>query len=71
MLWRDHARSGCVEVTEPKVYVAEFGDSAVVYEIKYWLSDPRTLEITDALRTSIWYHLNRRQMRIPFSDWRA
>ena len=59
--------AGVLQEPAPKVYVAEFGDSAVVYEIKYWLIDHAHFnEITDALRTSVWYELKRHQMRIPF-----
>ena len=51
----------------PKVFLAEFGESAVVYEIKYWLSDhARFNEITDAVRTNVWYELARRGLRVPF-----
>jgi CRP-like cAMP-binding protein len=58
---------GVLKAPAPKIFVVDFGDSAVVYEIKYWLSDhARFNEITDAVRTNVWYELNRRGLRIPF-----
>lgn len=48
------------------VFLHRFGDSAVEYEIKFWLDDhARYNEITDAIRTNAWYELSRRQMKIP------
>jgi small-conductance mechanosensitive channel/CRP-like cAMP-binding protein len=61
------AAPGVLKEPSPKVFVVEFGDSAVIYEIKYWLNDhSRFNDITDAVRTNIWYELNRRQFNIPF-----
>ena len=49
------------------VFLHHFGDSAIEYEIKFWLEDhARWNQITDAIRTNAWYELSRRQMRIPF-----
>ena len=51
----------------PKVYLVAFGESSVNYEIKFWLEDHAQFnEITDAIRTNLWYELQRRQIRIPF-----
>jgi small-conductance mechanosensitive channel/CRP-like cAMP-binding protein len=59
--------AGVLKEPAAKVYVVEFGESAVIYEIKYWLSDHAHFnEINDALRTSIWYELHRSGMQIPF-----
>lgn len=56
---------GVLKEPAPNVFVAEFGDSAMVYEIKFWLHDhARFNEITDAVRTNVWYELNRRAMRV-------
>ena len=58
---------GVLKEPAPKIFVVEFGDSAVIYEVKYWLNDHgRFNEVTDAVRTNIWYELNRRNLRIPF-----
>ena len=57
--------AGVLKEPAPNVFVAEFGESAMVYEIKYWLHDHAQFnEITDAVRTHIWYELNRRAMRV-------
>lgn len=51
----------------PNVFLLNFGDSAVVYEIKFWMDDhARYNEITDTIRTNAWYELNRRRIKIPF-----
>ena len=51
----------------PNVFLVNFGESAVVYEIKFWMDDhARYNEITDSIRTNAWYELNRRRIRIPF-----
>ena len=51
-----------------KVYLIDFGESAVQYEIKFWLMDGRLLaDIIDGVRTNVWYELNRRGIRLAFS----
>jgi len=58
---------GVLASPKPAVFLVEFGDSAVVYEVKYWLADhARFNEITDRVRTNLWYELKRNGMRIPF-----
>ena len=43
-----------------------FDDSGIRYELKYWIDDARRYpEISDVVRTNIWYELDRRG--IPFS----
>ncbi|SRR5579862_79447 len=51
----------------PKIFLVEFADSAVIYEIKFSLED-HTLynEIVDNIQTNVWYALNREGIRIPF-----
>src|ERR1043166_2779198 len=59
--------SGVLSTPAPKIYLIEFGDSAVVYEIKFWLEDhARYNDITDAIRTNVWYALQRAGIKIPF-----
>ena len=59
--------AGVLKEPGPKVYVVDFADSGVTYEIKYWLSDHAHFnEINDNVRTNMWYELNRHGMRIPF-----
>lgn len=51
----------------PKVYLKEFGDSAVIYEIKFWFErDDLFNDIMDSVRTNIWYELNRNNIKIPY-----
>src|ERR1043165_7501923 len=50
-----------------KVYVMDFADSAVVYEIKFSMGNHRAYnDICDAIRTNIWYEFRRQQITIPF-----
>jgi CRP-like cAMP-binding protein len=51
----------------PKVFLVEFADSAITYEVKYWIHNHGAYnEITDALRTSIWYGLRRAGIAMPY-----
>jgi small-conductance mechanosensitive channel/CRP-like cAMP-binding protein len=51
----------------PKVFLTNFGDSAILYEVKFWMEDhARYNETVDAIRTNIWYELQRQQIKIPF-----
>ena len=51
-----------------KVFLIDFAESAVQYEIKFWLMDGRVFpDIIDAVRTNVWYELNRRGIRLAFS----
>jgi CRP-like cAMP-binding protein len=51
----------------PKIFLHAFGDSAVVYEVKYSLDDEsRFNDIHDAIHTNIWYEAKRAGLTIPF-----
>jgi small-conductance mechanosensitive channel/CRP-like cAMP-binding protein len=51
----------------PVVRVADFGDSAIVYEILYWLTDYMWAhEVEAAIRERIWYLFRRHGLEIPF-----
>lgn len=51
----------------PKIFLVDFADSAVTYEVKYWINDHAAYnEITDAIRTNIWYEFRRQKITIPF-----
>ena len=51
----------------PRVFLVDFGDSSISYEIKFWmLSHQRYNEICDAIRTNIWYEFKRQKITIPF-----
>src|ERR1700736_2509322 len=50
----------------PIAYLMSFDDSGIRYELKYWVDDARRFPVTsDAVRTNIWYELDRHS--IPFS----
>src|SRR5246500_1908466 len=56
-------------LTEPKVkvFLVDFADSAVIYEIKFYMGNhSRINEINDAVRTNVWYQLKRQGITIPF-----
>src|SRR5213596_2465885 len=50
-----------------RIYLADFADFAVIYEIKFYMGNhARMNEIMDAVRTNVWYELKRRGITIPF-----
>src|SRR5881398_388589 len=56
-------------LAQPKVriFLVDFADHAVIYEIKYYMGNhSRINEISDAVRTNVWYELKRQRIRIPF-----
>jgi small-conductance mechanosensitive channel/CRP-like cAMP-binding protein len=56
-------------LAEPKVkiFLVDFADSAVIYEIKFYMGNhARISEINDAVRTNVWYELKRQRITIPF-----
>ena len=58
---------GVLPEPKPRVYLKSFGDSGVEYEIKFWMDDyHRFSEISDSIRTNIWYGLQRHGIRIPY-----
>ena len=57
---------GVLPEPKPKVFLKNFGDSAIEYEIKFWLEDhSQYSDICDAIRTNCWYGLRREGIRIP------
>jgi small-conductance mechanosensitive channel/CRP-like cAMP-binding protein len=65
-----HATSnarGVASEPRPKVYLKNFGDSSIEYEIKFWLADQsQYFDVCDAIRTNVWYSLQRNGIKIPF-----
>jgi len=50
-----------------KVFLVDFSDYAVMYEIKFYMGNhARINEINDAVRTNVWYELKRQRLTIPF-----
>ncbi len=51
----------------PKIFLVEFADSAVIYEIKFYMGNHAKInEVNDAIRTNVWYELKRQRITIPF-----
>jgi small-conductance mechanosensitive channel/CRP-like cAMP-binding protein len=58
---------GILPEPKPKVYLKNFGDSSIEYEIKFFLEDHSAyFEACDSIRTNIWYGLRRHGIRMPF-----
>src|SRR5881227_2125746 len=63
------AQSAVNVLPEPKVrvFLVDFADHAVIYEIKYYMGNhSRINETNDAVRTNVWYELKRQGITIPF-----
>jgi small-conductance mechanosensitive channel/CRP-like cAMP-binding protein len=61
-----NAKGVCPE-PRPKVFLKNFGDSGIEYDIKFYIDDhAQSSEIADAIRTNIWYGLHRHGIRIPY-----
>jgi CRP-like cAMP-binding protein len=61
-----NARGIAVE-PRPSVYLKNFGESAIEYEIKFWLEDQSCyFEVCDSIRTNVWYSLRRHGISMPF-----
>lgn len=51
----------------PKIFLVEFGDSAVIYEVKFYLDNHTYYnETVDAIQTNIWYRLAAIRSRFRF-----
>lgn len=58
---------GIIESPAPNVFLHEFADSSIVYELRFWMRHARLHNATcDEVRTALWYELKRRDIRIPF-----
>jgi CRP-like cAMP-binding protein len=58
---------GVLSHPPPKVFLVDFADSAITFEIKFWLQNHAAYnEINDALHTGVWYALRREGVSIPF-----
>jgi len=51
----------------PRVRTIEYGDFAIMYEMKFWISDyERHMEISDSIMTQVWYAFKFYDIQIPF-----
>ncbi len=58
---------GVVPDPPTRVFVVDFAESAVIYEIKFSMGNHRAYnEVSDAIRTNIWYEFRRQHITIPF-----
>jgi small-conductance mechanosensitive channel len=58
---------GVLAEPKVKVFLVDFADFAVIYEIKFYMGNhARINEINDAVRTNVWYELKRQGITIPF-----
>src|SRR5947208_714073 len=58
---------GVMAVPPVRIYLVDFADFAVIYEIKFYMGNhSRINEIMDAVRTNVWYELKRQGITIPF-----
>src|SRR6266496_3472085 len=59
--------NGVLAEPKVKVFLVDFADFAVIYEIKYYMGNhSRINETNDSVRTNVWYELKRRGITIPF-----
>ena len=57
---------GVLRKPAPKVFLKEFGEFAIIYEIKFSIENESIHnDIFDSVRTNIWYALHRANIRIP------
>jgi small-conductance mechanosensitive channel/CRP-like cAMP-binding protein len=58
---------GVMKDPAPDVYVVDYADFAVTYELRFWIEDhaQRTRIESDVMRAA-WYHLKRNGISIPF-----
>ncbi len=58
---------GVIESPAPMVFLHEFGDFSIIYELRVWMRHARLYNAAcDEIRTALWYELKRRDIRIPF-----
>jgi small-conductance mechanosensitive channel/CRP-like cAMP-binding protein len=58
---------GVVKDPPVRVFLVDFADYAATYEVKYHMLNHAAInEVSDAIRTNIWYELKRQRIKIPF-----
>ena len=57
---------GVLVAPAPKVFLKDFVDSKILYEIKFWMEDQTKFnDIMDGIRTNVWYAAKRNDLRMP------
>ena len=60
-------RSSYSKEPPPRIFLVDFADHAVIYEIKFYMGNHAAInEVNDAIRTNVWYELKRQRITIPF-----
>ncbi len=63
---------GVLEYPLPDALVAEFADGAIVYEVRYWLTEfDRELAIAGDVRARLWYATRRASLELPLPALRV
>ncbi|MBI3273161.1 MAG: mechanosensitive ion channel [Planctomycetes bacterium] len=58
---------GILAEPAPEVHVVGYGESAIDYELRYWVQDYGIHErVSDQVLTAVWYHFRRHGIVIPF-----
>jgi small-conductance mechanosensitive channel len=58
---------GVCPAPKPQAFLKNFGDSAIEYEVRFWLDEyEQYYQVCDAIRSNMWYGLRRHGIRIPF-----
>lgn len=58
---------GVLTTPPPDVYLVDYADSAVLYELRFWIVDyDRRTRIEAEIMRAVWYHLKREGISIPF-----
>lgn len=58
---------GVLKEPSPDVYLKEYSDSAILYDMRFWISDyDRRSRIEAEVMRSVWYHLKRNGISVPF-----
>jgi small-conductance mechanosensitive channel/CRP-like cAMP-binding protein len=58
---------GVLKTPAPDVFVVEYADNAVVYDLRFWITDfERRVRIESEIMRAVWYHLKREGIAIPY-----
>jgi len=58
---------GVLKDPAPDVFVKDYGDSGVVYEMRFWIEDhARRGRIESEVMRGVWYHLKRNGISMPY-----
>ena len=61
------AANGVLPNPPVKVFLVDFADHAMTYEIKFYMGNhARINQVNDAVRTNVWYELKRQRISIPY-----